>query len=188
MGHNRLNDGENAVRTFHRFTRILSGFTMACLALQGQSSGLDGKQNPGGEKPSHREPASHAVRHQTLEQWIERLAVAESRNRPRSVHQDRDGKYNYGCLQFREKTFRSYVEKFDLAPDARPEEVMDLIYDCAFQKRLAARMIRDNPENWRHWRKTVRRIGLPPVPAATPNPAASDASARLKLPNKSADQ
>ena len=40
---------------------------------------------------------------------------------------------------------------------------MDLIYDCGFQKRLAVRMILDNPENWKHWRNTVQRIGLPPA-------------------------
>ena len=46
---------------------------------------------------------------------------------------------------------------------------MDLIFDCAFQKRLAALMIRDNPENWKHWRTTVqRRIGLPPGAGGRP--------------------
>jgi hypothetical protein len=43
---------------------------------------------------------------------------------------------------------------------------MNLIYDCAFQKRLALRMLRESPENWKHWKKTARRIGLPPGASA----------------------
>ena len=103
---------------------------------------------------------------QTLAQWIDTLAIAESGNREWIAHQDRDGGYNYGCLQFRERTFRHFVMKFNLAPNAEPGEVMNLIYDCAFQKRLALRMLRENPENWKHWKKTVRRIGLPPGASA----------------------
>ena len=106
--------------------------------------------------PSTAEPA------RTFAQWIDALAVAESGNRDWIAHQDRDGGYNYGCLQFRERTFRHFVKKFNLAPDAEPDELMNLIYDCAFQKRLALRMLRDNVENWKHWKKTARRIGLPP--------------------------
>ena len=99
---------------------------------------------------------------QTLAQWVDALAIAESGNRDWIAHQDRDGGYNYGCLQFRERTFRHFVRKFNLAPNAQPDEVMNLIYDCAFQKRLALRMLRANVENWKHWKKTARRIGLPP--------------------------
>jgi len=99
---------------------------------------------------------------QTLGQWIDALAIAESGNRGWIAHQDRDGGYNYGCLQFRERTFRHFVKKINLAPGAQPDEVMNLIYDCAFQKSLALRMLRENPENWKHWKKTAGRIGLPP--------------------------
>jgi hypothetical protein len=108
-----------------------------------------------------------------LRKWIDALAVAESGNRPWIVHQDRDGGSNYGCLQFRERTFRVFVKKFNLAPNAQPDEVMNLIYDCGFQKRLAARMIRKNCENWKHWRKTVERIGLPPGATCASGPVAS---------------
>ena len=107
-----------------------------------------------------------------LKKWLAALSFAESGNRDWIVHRDRDGRYYYGCLQFREKTFRFFVQKFNLGPTAEDTEVMDLIFDCGFQKRLAALMIRDNPENWKHWRTTVqRRIGLPPgakVPPAEP--------------------
>jgi hypothetical protein len=110
----------------------------------------------------------------TLRKWIDALAVAESGNRGWIVHQDRDGRYYYGCLQFRESTFRYFVEKFQFAPDREPAEVMKLIYDCPFQKRLAARMIRQDPGNWKHWRKTAGRIGLPPGAPATSETKAAD--------------
>jgi hypothetical protein len=65
-------------------------------------------------------------------------------------------------LQFCEKTFRYYAKKFHLVQTTERDDVMNQIYDCAFQKRLAMRMIRENPDNWKHWRRTVERIGLPP--------------------------
>lgn len=100
----------------------------------------------------------------TLESWINALAVAESGNRQRLVHRDRDGQLYYGCLQFHERTFRAYVRKFHLLPTNSRAATMNRIYDCAFQKRLAALMIRDDPDSWKHWRRTVeKRVGLPPV-------------------------
>ena len=99
-----------------------------------------------------------------LETWLDKLAFAESGNRPRLVHRDRDGQLYYGCLQFHAKTFRVYVRRFHLLPKSSRAEMMGRIYDCAFQKRLAAMMIRDDPDNWKHWRRTVeKRVGMPPV-------------------------
>jgi hypothetical protein len=98
----------------------------------------------------------------SLRQWLDRLSFAESTNREWITHQDRDGRNYYGCLQFRESTFRFFVKKYNLAPDAEESEVMDLMFDCEFQKRVAGHMLRDNPENWKHWKFTVGRIGLPP--------------------------
>ena len=99
-----------------------------------------------------------------LEAWLDALAVAESGNRGRLVHRDRDGQLYYGCLQFQARTFRVYARKFHLLPNGTRSEMMERIYDCAFQKRLAALMIRDDPQNWRHWKTTVeKRVGLPPV-------------------------
>ena len=108
--------------------------------------------------------ASEAPPANTLEIWLDALAVAESGNRRWLVHRDRDGQLYYGCLQFHEKTFQAYVRKFHLLPKGSRSETMSRIYDCAFQKRLAALMIRDDPRSWRHWKRTVeKRVGLPPV-------------------------
>jgi hypothetical protein len=99
-----------------------------------------------------------------LEVWIDKLAFAESGNRARLVHRDRDGQLYYGCLQFHAKTFRVYVKRFHLLPKNSRAETMKRIYDCDFQKRLAAMMIREDPDNWKHWRWTVeKRIGMPPA-------------------------
>jgi hypothetical protein len=98
-----------------------------------------------------------------LEAWLDALALAESGNRERLVHRDRDGQLYYGCLQFHERTFRAYARKFHLLPRGSRAETMSRIYDCSFQKHLAALMIRDDPANWKHWRRTVeKRVGLPP--------------------------
>ena len=119
---------------------------------------------------------------ETLARWIDALALAESGNRDWIAHQDRDGGYNYGCLQFRERTFRRFVRKFNLAPNAEPDEVMHLIYDCAFQKRLALSMLQDNVENWKHWKKTAKRIGLPPGVSA---PCDADAAPLNEMKDRS---
>ena len=99
----------------------------------------------------------------TLAAWLDALARAESGNRGHLVHRDRDGQLYYGCLQFQARTFRVYVKKLRLLPTSNRSQLMSRIYDCSFQKRLAAAMIRDDPSNWKHWRWTVeRKVGLPP--------------------------
>jgi hypothetical protein len=99
-----------------------------------------------------------------LEIWLNTLAFAESGNRQHLVHRDRDGQLYYGCLQFKETTFRAYAKKFHLLAKGTRAEMMRRIYDCSFQKRLASLMIRDDPENWKHWRGTIeKRVGPPPV-------------------------
>jgi|SRR5689334_12356577 len=153
------------MRTFHRCARIRPVLTAVLLMLCGPTSRVD--RADGATGALLRDEA-------TLRKWIDALAVAESGNRGWIVHQDRDGRSYYGCLQFRESTFRYFVEKFQIAPNKEPAEVMNLIYDCAFQKRLAARMIRQNPDNWKHWRKTTGRIGLPPGAAPSPDLSADD--------------
>jgi hypothetical protein len=143
-----------AVQIFHRWIRPSAILAFAVVVLLCQVSRLNGSEGlvSGADKDER-----------FLKKWLAALSFAESGNREWIVHRDRDGRYYYGCLQFREKTFRFFVQKFNLGPTTEDAEVMDLIFDCAFQKQLAALMIRDNPENWKHWRTTVqRRIGLPP--------------------------
>jgi hypothetical protein len=149
------------MRAFHRFTRMPLILAAACLLIGSRPARAGETDERDATPPA--QPVSGVHARQSLRQWLDALAFAESGNRAWIVHRDRDGRDYYGCLQFRETTFRYFVDKFDLAPDAEDAEVMELIYDCAFQKRVAARMICENPRNWRHWRNTVQRIGLPPV-------------------------
>ena len=149
------------MRTFHRLTRFGLILAAAAIAVWGESA-----------------PASSTTpAHKNLKKWLDALSLAESGNRAGIMHKDRDGRYYYGCLQFRERTFRYFVSKYSLA-DSDVTDVMELIYDCAFQKRVAARMIRDDPDNWKHWRNSTKRIGLPP--GATPAPEASTNDRRIE--------
>ena len=110
------------------------------------------------------QPGREVLSPHTLEAWLDALAVAESGNRQWLVHRDQDGQLYYGCLQFHERTFRAYVRKYHLLPNSTRSETMRRIYDCAFQKHLATLMLRDDPANWKHWRRTVeKRVGMPPV-------------------------
>jgi hypothetical protein len=145
------------MRTFHRLTRFGMILAAASLAVWGEST-----------------PAPTATRApKSLKKWLDALSFAESGNRAGIMHKDRDGRFYYGCLQFRERTFRYYVSKYNLA-DSDETDVMELIYDCGFQKRVAARMIRDDPGNWKHWRNSTKRIGLPPGATPAPEPSTND--------------
>jgi hypothetical protein len=170
--------------SFHRSTRSLNTLVavlvMICCQLaqaDGTDCATDGADNAA-RLPA--ESPSGASCAQTLGKWIDALAVAESGDRPWIVHRDRDGRDYYGCLQFRETTFRFFMKKFNLTPDAEPAEVMNLMFDCAFQKRLAERMIRENRENWKHWRKSVERIGLPPGASGKLDSRAGQSEHQLK--------
>jgi hypothetical protein len=145
------------MRTFHRLTHCGLILAAAAIAAWGESA-----------------PAPSATRApKSLNKWLDALSFAESGNRDWIMHKDRDGRFYYGCLQFRERTFRYYVAKYNLA-DSDETDVMELIYDCAFQKRVAARMIRDDQENWKHWRNSAKRIGLPPGATPAPEPSTTD--------------
>jgi hypothetical protein len=162
---------------FHRLARPFHTFAAASVLLLGANSRADGTDDitdHAGDRARRSAEISDSNSAQTLSKWIDALAAAESGGRAWIVHRDRDGRDYYGCLQFRERTFRFFVRKFNIAPNVEPDAVMNLIYDCALQKRVASRMIRENPENWKHWRKTVERIGLPPGAAGAVDSAADD--------------
>jgi hypothetical protein len=170
----------------HRSARMRSRFVAAvlvivwtqCSQVNGDGGCTSGTNN---DAPVSAAAPPDTRQQRTLEKWLDALSLAESGNRARIAHQDLDGRYYYGCLQFRVKTFRFFVDRFGLTPNPAGSDFMDLIYDCGFQKRLAVRMILDNPENWKHWRGTVQRIGLPPGPNSAsdlPRTARSDHSCR----------
>lgn len=100
--------------------------------------------------------------------WLNKLAIKESEGKTHIKILDHNNYYSYGCLQFQMGTFKSYVKKYGLLPEAEGKELENMVYDCDFQKLLARRMIEDNPNNWRHWYTSVsvKKLGLPPKPEA----------------------
>ena len=152
------------MRTFHRLIPMPPRMAAALLIMWSPSvEGADRAPSSTDHAATvAAEPSATVVSGRTLRQWVDALAIAESGNRSWIVHEEEDGRRYYGCLQFCEKTFRYYAKKFHLVQTTEPDDVMNQIYNCAIQKRLAMRMIRENPDNWKHWRKTVERIGLPP--------------------------
>ena len=97
--------------------------------------------------------------------WLDKLAARESDGKANLKVLDHNHQYSYGCLQFQMPTFKSYVHKYNLLPEAEDKELENMIYDCDFQKNLARLMIQDDYGNWRNWYiSATQKIGLPPKP------------------------
>ncbi|MBI5220879.1 MAG: hypothetical protein HY978_03550 [Candidatus Liptonbacteria bacterium] len=100
-----------------------------------------------------------------LDVWLERLAELESHGKAQLKIVDHNGWHSYSCLQFQMPTFKEYVVKYNLLPEAEEPELENMIYDCDFQKQLAKKMLLDDPSNWQHWYFSVieKGLGLPPI-------------------------
>lgn len=98
----------------------------------------------------------------TLDSWLKKLVFLESEGKSNIKVLDNNGLHSFGCLQFQMSTFREFGLKYDLI--SKDDELGKVIYNCALQKKIAARMIEDNYNNWRHWYTSVkiRGLGLPP--------------------------
>lgn len=91
---------------------------------------------------------------QRIRLWVYNLAELESDDREDIVILDSNGKYSYSCLMFQMGTWTAQGEKYNVT--TTEENIMD----CKLQKQLAFLMIKDNPNNWRHWYNTVTKLGL----------------------------
>lgn len=100
-----------------------------------------------------------------LDRWIDKLVEYESHGRTQIKILDHNGYYSYGCLQFQMPTFKAYVERYGLLPEAEDSELQNMIYDCDFQKSLTKRMIQEDSANWQHWYTSVaiKGLGEPPL-------------------------
>lgn len=101
-----------------------------------------------------------------LDLYIDKLADYECTNCPENFRIiDSNGKYSYGCLQFQESTFIAKVKDYNLLPSAEDGEIINLIYACDFQKRLAKLMFQNEKDTYKHWYTSVeiRGLGRPPV-------------------------
>lgn len=100
-----------------------------------------------------------------LDLWIDELVEYECPDCPDNFRIiDTNNRYSYSCLQFQEETFKGYIRRYDLFPETEDHELMNLIYHCDIQKKLAKLMIQENPKNWQHWYTSVaiRGLGIPP--------------------------
>lgn len=93
-----------------------------------------------------------------LAQWINKLATYE--NCSIEGIRDNNGLKSFSCLCFQEETFIRQVKKYNLLPYAEDKEILNMIGNCDFQKELAYKMIKDNPENIWHWKTSVKKIGV----------------------------
>jgi len=101
-----------------------------------------------------------------LDVYIENLIRYECPGCPDNFRiVDSNGHYSYSCLQFQEKTFVWKAKEYGILPEAEEQEIINLIYDCETQKRVARAMFENEPDAWKHWYTSTitKGLGLPPV-------------------------
>lgn len=116
------------------------------------------------DSPRIRIPEESGIR-DPLYTWLDALEEYECLGCGENYSRvDVNGLRSYGCLQFQEQTFKAFVRRYDLLPYAETAEIMNMIYDCDFQKIVAHRMIQENDDAWSHWYTSVelRGLGKPP--------------------------
>lgn len=108
--------------------------------------------------------AENSIPRDDLEIYLDNLQQYECRNCPDNFDKiDNDGVAVYGVYQFKESTFREQVRKFNLLPNAEYGEIMNMIYDTSFQRKLVRMMLEENPRLISRWKVSVKRgLGLPP--------------------------
>ena len=99
----------------------------------------------------------------TLDVWLDKLAIAE--NCPPNGMVDSNGLKSYSTYCFQERTFVTYVKKYNLLPQCEDNEILNWINDEQFQRKLAKEMLKDNIKNYDHWRLSTKKIGKP-IPLA----------------------
>ncbi len=106
-----------------------------------------------------------------LSLYIEELIVRESQGDARKKILDANGEFSYGCLQFQKPTFLQTGKRYGFIPQDMTK-VEPTIYDCALQKKLATKLLKDHPSYWVLWensaRKIRRELGLSPPGARVP--------------------
>lgn len=91
-----------------------------------------------------------------LEAWIEKLAKCESGNNEKAIHKNDGGSDSMGYLQYKEDTFRRYIEKFSL------RYTEEDIWNREAQIEVTKQVIKQDYA-WKNWYNCTKKIGLPPV-------------------------
>ena len=95
-----------------------------------------------------------------LQKWLFRLSVCESNGRADIKVLDTNNRFSHGALQFQWPTWAGYASK--VFTEAEEQELWNLIYDKDAQMAVAEYMVKENYENWRHWKVCTKKVGLPP--------------------------
>lgn len=88
-----------------------------------------------------------------LNQWIDKLEMAESNDDPKLNYFDVNSRYSRGCLQFQDATWKTETKKFSISGSQ---------FDCSTERQVAILMIQNNYSSWRNWWNSTHEIGLPP--------------------------
>lgn len=114
------------------------------------------------------EPVSAVPTYKELqgEAWkgsqLRKLAECESgmKENAIAVNDGNTGRDSKGIFQFQLPTFVGYATKYALFPDAEAAELPNLWTDPDAQIRVAAAMIRKEPNAMRHWYLCSKKLGL----------------------------
>jgi len=96
----------------------------------------------------------------TLSPLIDKLAMCESGGKPEALNADDGGSRSSGILQFKDSTFLHYAKRYEMFPFAEDAEIINFLTDPDQQKKMATLMLKENPENWRHWVNCSLKTGL----------------------------
>ena len=96
----------------------------------------------------------------TLSPLIDKLAMCESGGDPEALNPEDGGSRSSGVLQFKDSTFLHYAKRYEMFPYAEDAEIINFLTDPDQQKKMATLMLKENPENWRHWVNCSLKTGL----------------------------
>jgi len=91
---------------------------------------------------------------------VNKLAICESGGDPTAINWDDGGSPSYSILQFKKGTFRHFVDRYDLLPNAEEAEWENFLMDGEFQRYLAYRMIEEDKDALRHWTNCSKKLKL----------------------------
>ena len=98
------------------------------------------------------------ARAESLDHWVNRLAVCESNRNANAIVLDVNKKYSAGILQFQLNTIKVYALRYGMRSEITREDWLN----PDLQRRVAIAMLTESWSNWRHWRNCSIVIGLPP--------------------------
>lgn len=113
---------------------------------------IQNKSEPQITIPTEKEPAP-------FDMWLLNLSKCESGNNPEAINPHDHGSPSYGLFQYKKSTWIMGMRKYNLAPNAEDEELMNFIFDRNTQTELT-KLILSEPNGWKHWFVCGKKIGL----------------------------